>query len=90
MINTEFMQRYMKQILPNDRKDTKVVDIIYFSKLLFACFDVSVLQIFSPTFVSVSIDICFFGRARETMKRTCLDITKNHGCFNIIRNKRVK
>ena len=76
MINSEFMQRYMKQILPNDRKDTKVVDIIYFSKLLFACFDVSVLQIFSPTFVSVSIDICLFWRARETVKRTCLDITK--------------
>ncbi len=76
MINTEFMHEYMNQILPNDRKDTKVVDIIYFSMLLFACFYVSVLQIFSPTFVIVSIDIFFFGRARKTMKRTCLDITK--------------
>ena len=40
IINTEFMQYKFHQTI---KKDTKVVDIIYFSKQLFVCFDVSVL-----------------------------------------------
>ena len=69
---------------------TKVVDIIYFSKLLFICFGVSVLQIFSTTFVSLGVHICFCGRAQKRRKERVLILQKNHGCFNIIRNKRVK
>ena len=57
-------------------KDTKVAYIIYFSKLLVICFGVSVLQIFSTTFVSLGVHICFCGRAQKKPKRTCFDITK--------------
>ena len=83
----------LASVTPESRtEDWKVqFDIIYFSKLLFICFGVSVLQIFSTTFVSLGVHICFCGRAHKKTKRAYFDIIKKtHGCFNIIRNKRVK
>ena len=55
---------------------TKVVDITYFSKLLFICFGVSVLQIFSTTFVSLGVHIGFCGRAQTKTEKAYFDITK--------------